>query len=118
LPRTIFRGEITDYLCKQTIHRLILSRVNRQPISGVSVGRHFDSLEEMLTKLDAPLCHKLLFDILPGLSLLDPACGSGFFLLAALRSLVDIYGGVVSRIQYLEDDNLFKWYQGEKCPLS
>ena len=71
------RTEITEYLCEQTIHRLILDKINVPAIPGVSAARQFDSMADLLMRLDAPICRHLLGEILPRLSLLDPACGSG-----------------------------------------
>jgi hypothetical protein len=101
------RPEITEYLCEQTIHRLILDRINPSvAIPGLPAPRHFDSVADLLMNLDAPLCHRLLEDVLPSLSLLDPACGSGAFLVAAMRTLIIVYGAVTGRIEYLGDRSL------------
>jgi hypothetical protein len=59
--------------------------------------------------LDAALCRELLFDVLPNLSLLDPACGSGAFLVAAMKTLINIYAAVVGKIKFLGQKNLTDW---------
>ncbi len=59
--------------------------------------------------MDAPLCHLLLMDVLPSLSILDPACETGTFLVGALNSLIVIYGRVMSRIIDLKDSLLSQW---------
>lgn len=100
------RTEITEYLCEQTIHQLILEKINTPGIPGVVPPIQFDSIPDLLMNLDAPLCRKILFDVLPNLSLLDPACGSGAFLVAAMKKLIDIYSAVTGRIEYLSDTNL------------
>jgi type I restriction-modification system DNA methylase subunit len=41
--------------------------------------------------LDNDLCRALVHEILPRLSILDPACGSGAFLVAAMKTLLKIY---------------------------
>jgi Putative DNA-binding domain/Eco57I restriction-modification methylase len=94
------RPEITEYLCDRTINKLILDRVG---------SPQFDSIGDLLLKLDAPLCHRLLFDILPSLSILDPACGSGAFLVAAMRTLITVYSAVIGRIKFLTDLKLTNW---------
>ncbi|MGV0024186.1 Eco57I restriction-modification methylase domain-containing protein [Phormidesmis priestleyi] len=94
------RPEITEYLCDRTINKLILDKVN------VESKRRFDSIGELIPRLDASLCHKLLTEILPGLSLLDPACGSGAFLVAAMKTLINVYVGVFWRIEFLNDRRL------------
>jgi len=107
------RPEITEYLCERAIHKLILERVNTDGIPGITRSRHFDTVEELLTRLDAPLCGALL-EILPKISLLDPACGSGAFLVSAMNVLTNIYGAVTGKIEYLNDVNLTKWLRDAK----
>jgi hypothetical protein len=108
------RPEITDYLCERTIHRLILDAVNTpeaakaHPVAGVKV-RTYETLGDLLMDLDKPLCKRLLNEVLPGLSLLDPACGSGAFLVAAMKALINVYAAVVGRIKFLQDRNLTAW---------
>ncbi|HOI36716.1 MAG TPA: ATP-binding protein [Bacillota bacterium] len=103
------RPEITEYLCERTIHRLVLDAVNTPGIPGVIAARHFDSVGDMLMDLDAPLCQLLLKEVLPSMSLLDPACGSGAFLVAAMKTLISLYSAVIGRIKFLGDDELRKW---------
>lgn len=124
------RPEITEYLCEQTVHKLILDRVNHpdgkgdrtndESSDGDAAGaapsllnrpllnRHarFSSMPELLSGLDASLCRRLLDEVLPGLKLLDPACGSGAFLVAALETLAKVYAAVVGRAASLGDRQL------------
>ena len=100
------RGEITEYLCQRSIHSVILEKVKAHS------GRQFDDLSDLLTRLDADLCRRLLNEILPKLSILDPACGSGAFLVAAMNNLLNIYGAVFGAIDRLNDSNLRR--QAEK----
>jgi hypothetical protein len=102
------RPEITDYLCRSTIHKLILEKINSTAIPGVMKDRHFESVEELFIKLDMRLC-RVLLDILPTISLLDPACGSGAFLVSAMNTLTEIYGAITGRIEYLNDPYLTNW---------
>jgi hypothetical protein len=122
------RTEITEYLCERTIHRLILDAVNTPepvarslplPSAGMGRGegglpagvkvRNYASLADLLMDLDAPLCRRLLHEVLPGLSLLDPACGSGAFLVAAMKTLIPVYAAVIGKIKFLSDRNLSEW---------
>lgn len=103
------RTEITEYLCEQTIHRLILDAINTPGIPGMTPARHFDSVSDLLMNLDANLCRRLLLEVLPGLSLLDPACGSGAFLVAAMRTLINVYSAVIGKIKFLTDTTLTDW---------
>lgn len=105
------RPEITTYLCEHTIYQLILDRLNHDAIPGVLEARHFDSMDDVLIHLDTPLCRELL-DILPTLSLLDPACGSGAFLVAAMKMLFNIYSAIYARLESLNDANLLATLKG------
>ncbi|MGB3240794.1 MAG: DNA methyltransferase [Geitlerinemataceae cyanobacterium] len=58
---------------------------------------------------DAPLCSHLLEEVLPNLTLLDPACGSGAFLVAAMKTLIYIYSAVVASIKFITDHQLNAW---------
>jgi hypothetical protein len=102
------RPEITEYLCERTINQLILDRINRSTAGGLP-GREFDSMADLLMGLDAPLCRELLTQVLPELSLLDPACGSGAFLIAAMKTLINIYSAIVGKIKFLNDSYLTQW---------
>ncbi|WP_204137197.1 hypothetical protein [Halomicronema sp. CCY15110] len=48
-------------------------------------------LTELLATLTADRCHQLIATVLPNLSMLDPACGSGRFLLMTLARLQAVY---------------------------
>lgn len=102
------RPEITTYLCKQTIHTFILAKINTPTISQTPRSRQFATLEALLTNLDARLCRNLLF-LLPEISLLDPACGSGAFLLSAMHTLMHIYEAIIAKIAHVHDEYLTNW---------
>jgi hypothetical protein len=118
------RTEITEYLCEQTVYKLILDEVNEPDISpellekaGLSKfgkPKHFESIAEMLLHLDAATCRKLVVGenaVLPNLSLLDPACGSGAFLVAAMKTLINVYAAILGKIEFLGDKKLTEWKQ-------
>ncbi|MBX7255940.1 MAG: ATP-binding protein [Candidatus Hydrogenedentes bacterium] len=100
------RPEITEYLCERTIHRLILDGVAKGDGKAV---RSFDNMGDLLLALDAPLCKKLLYDVLPNLRLLDPACGSAAFLVSAMKTLINVYAAVIGKIEFLSDKGLQEW---------
>jgi len=122
------RPEITTYLSKRTIHSCILQKIKPQVIAeSLALGRAnaeetealsaakgknppFSSMEELLANLEADLCRKLLA-ILPTISILDPACGDGAFLVAALETLTGIYEAIMSRIASLRDPDLMHWLE-------
>jgi hypothetical protein len=98
------RSEITTYFCERTIYAVVLARIHEH------TTRRFASLAEALMKLDAELCRILLL-ILPTISILDPASGSGAFLVAAMQTLLEIYAAVFGKIEFLTDLNLTKKLQ-------
>ncbi|MGE0825388.1 MAG: DNA methyltransferase [Candidatus Binatia bacterium] len=102
------RPEITEYLCEQTIFKLVLEKINLPAVANLP-PRHFESIAELLLNLDAPLCKQLLLEILPNLSLLDPACGSGAFLVAAMRTLINLYSAIIGKIEFIHDRTLSEW---------
>ena len=105
------RPEITNYLCERTIHEYILQRINASEppkIPGGPPERQFFTAEELLLNLDARRCRRLL-ELLPTIRILDPACGSGAFLVSALNTLVNIYSIVVGRAKTLNDAYLSTW---------
>ena len=109
------RPEITEYLCEQTIHKLILQAVNTPPGTPAAPGIRiyaFDSVADLLLHLDVPLCRLLKEQVLPQLRLLDPACGSGAFLVAAMKTLVDVYASVIGHIDALNAPDLKAWING------
>jgi hypothetical protein len=106
------RPEITEYLCDHTIHHLILDAVNQRGSVSRTAGEsatRYDNMADLLMGLDAPLCTMLLHEVLPSLSLLDPACGSGAFLVAAMKTLINVYSAVIGKIKFLSNPDLSRW---------
>ena len=93
------RPEITEYLCEQTVNKLIVEELNIPNLS----------LNELIPKLDAPALYRLVTQTLPNLSLIDPACGSGAFLVAAMKTLINVYQGIIGRIKFSGDKKLTDW---------
>ncbi len=116
------RTEITEYLCEQTVYKLILDEVNEPEIdpdllkkAGLDKygkAKYYISIAELLLNLDAATCKKLITGenaVLPNLSLLDPACGSGAFLVAAMKTLINVYSAILGKIEFLGDKKLMEW---------
>ncbi|BAY75935.1 putative transcriptional regulator [Nostoc linckia NIES-25] len=97
------RPQITEYLCDRTIHKLIVDRVN-DALSDKY--KRFEDINELLIKLDTNVCRLLMEDILPNLSILDPACGSGAFLVAVMKTLIQVYSAVFGTIKLMGDATL------------
>ena len=98
------RPEITEYLCEKTIYQWILDRVNAHNNPFL-----FKDINHLLLNLDSHLCQLLIEEILPQLSILDPACGSGAFLVAAMKTLIGIYSAVIGTIQLKGSRELKQW---------
>jgi hypothetical protein len=117
------RPEMTGYLSECTIFKLVLDRVQALlEARGLPQSRrHFASISDLLLNLDATLCHMLLFEVLPSLHLLDPACGSAAFLVAAMKVLINLYSAVIGRIRFLNNAELAAWLDkieaGHPSPL-
>lgn len=122
------RTEITEYLCEQTVYKLILDAVNEpkgleefmshvpsNQRKGINIKpKQYDSIAELLLNLDAITCRKLVVGenaVLHNLSLLDPACGSGAFLVAAMKTLINVYAAILGKIEFLGDKKLTEWKQ-------
>ena len=86
----------------------LLRSARQHPIKGVQ-KRDYHNIAELLMNLDAGMCRELLFTVLPNMSLLDPACGSGAFLVAAMKTLINVYAAVIGKIKFLADSNLTEW---------
>ncbi|MCV3213218.1 hypothetical protein OGM63_06720 [Plectonema radiosum NIES-515] len=97
------RPQITEYLCDRTIQKLIVDRANS---SLSDKYKPFEDINELFLKLDANVCRLLIKDILPNLSILDPACGSGAFLVAAMKTLIQVYSAVIGTIDLMGDAKL------------
>jgi len=100
--------QITSYLCRQSVERVILQRM-------IEYGVHYQSLEQMLFRMSEDECRVLVGQVLPNLSLLDPACGSGAFLLAALKSLESVYGAAYGKAEFSSDPTLRAWADEAKA---
>jgi len=110
------RTEITEYLCERTIHALVLDRIRKPAIPELKLAAtDFDSVPELLARMDAPLAHELLNVVLPSLKLLDPAVGSGAFLVAAMKVLINIYTAIVGRAELSGDRSLKAWLERERA---
>ncbi|UAJ74603.1 ATP-binding protein (plasmid) [Synechocystis sp. PCC 7339] len=97
------RPEITEYLCDRTINKLVVDKVN------TLADKDFKDLPQLFAGLNTDLCLLLLNEILPKLTLLDPACGSGAFLVAAMKTLIPIYQTITGKIAFSNDEGLKAW---------
>ena len=106
------------------IHQLVLDRANAnfdaakalhaQNPKAFPAPRRFAALDDLLFHADGPLCTRLLREVLPNLSLLDPACGSGAFLVAAQKTLLNLYTALLGRCEALGHRPVLDWMEREK----
>jgi hypothetical protein len=107
------RPEITGYLAERSIHKLVLERINAPAMPELHLPAiQFDSVAELLARMDARTALKLVNEVLPSISILDPAVGSGAFLVAALKALINIYYAVVGRAGMGASKELETWLRG------
>lgn len=109
------RPEITSYLADRSIHKLILERVYEPAIPELHIKEvKFDTVPDLLAGMDARTALKLVNEVLPSITILDPAVGSGAFLVAALKSLINVYYAVVGRAELGASAELEKWLKAIK----
>ena len=104
--------EITSYLADRSIHALILEKINQPAMPELGLPAiEFANVSDMLAKMDARTAIRLVNEVLPSITILDPAVGSGAFLVAALKSLINVYYAVVGRAKLNASDELARWLQ-------
>ena len=104
------RPEITGYLAERSIHQMILERTREPAIPELGIKEvNFATVSDMLAHMDARTALKLVNEVLPSISILDPACGSGAFLVAALKTLINVYYAVVGRAELGASTELQDW---------
>ena len=104
------RPEITGYLAERSIHQLILERVHEPAIAELHLPEiSFSTVSDLLARMDTRTALKLVNEVLPSITVLDPAVGSGAFLVAALKCLINIYYAVVGRAELGASAELQAW---------
>ncbi len=104
------RPEITGYLAERSIHQLILERVYEPPLPELKLPEvKFETVADMLAQMDARVALKLVNEVLPSITVLDPAVGSGAFLVAALKCLINVYYAIVGRAEMGASAALQTW---------
>ncbi|HPG61131.1 MAG TPA: ATP-binding protein [Casimicrobium sp.] len=104
------RPEITGYLAERSIHKLILERVYAPAIPELGFKEiKFDTVADLLARMDTHVALKLVKEVLPSITILDPAVGSGAFLVAALKCMINVYYAVVGRAELGASNDLQNW---------
>jgi hypothetical protein len=104
------RPEITGYLAERSIHQLILERINSPayPELGIKAVQHA-TVPDMLARMDSATALTLVKQVLPTITILDPSVGSGAFLVAALKVMMNVYYAVVGRAELGVSSDLEHW---------
>ncbi|MEO1068560.1 MAG: DNA methyltransferase, partial [Cyanobacteria bacterium J06638_6] len=95
---------LLDALCDRTIHATVLDRAE------ALTGQRHQSIEHLLLEI-SPTSAGALLQIIGRLTLLDPACGSGRFLVAALDRLMDLTQGLRAIARLDSAKNVPNWAQ-------
>lgn len=107
------RPEITGYLAERSIHQMILERVHEPAIPELKIKEiKFNTVADLLARMDTQTALKLVKVVLPSITILDPAVGSGAFLVAALKTLINVYYAVVGRAELGASADLQAWLRG------
>lgn len=84
-------SNVTNYIAQNTVLRFCIDRINEE------YGTKYANIKQVFENPDHSKF--LYFSVLRGLSILDNACGSGAFLLAAEKMLFDLYSRAWSVIK-------------------
>ncbi len=104
------RPEITGYLAERSIHQMILERVHEPAMPEFNLKEiKFSTVPDLLAGMDARTALKLVNNVLPSITILDPAVGSGAFLVAALKCLINVYYAIVGRAELGASAELQNW---------
>lgn len=113
--------EITHFMARNTIQPYILDQINEE------FGKNYEEIDEIfkiqedqeidqesdivigdLDKINRKEIEYLYFEVLKDISVLDPAAGSGAFLLAAQEILLDVYLSCFEYFRKLEQEQKWK----------
>lgn len=89
--------------CDRTLAQYVLQQL------GVAANPTTPALSDRLFQANLGFCRQLIQEVLPQLHMLDPACGSGTFLLASLQWLVELYSVLIGHLQHTQDAQLGIW---------
>ncbi len=87
-------GEITSYICKNTIEPYLVDRVSEQ------FDKSFEAIDQIIESNDKEII-LYLFEQLKEIKILDPAVGSAHFLESAINVLVSIYEKIWEKTEEL-----------------
>ncbi len=71
-------------------------------------------IQDIIADTDDPFLIKHFYDAIKKVTILDPTCGSGAFLFAALNILEPLYEGCINRMQQFTEENPNKYKKFEE----
>ena len=71
-------------------------------------------IQDIIAETDDPFLIKHFYDAIKKVTILDPTCGSGAFLFAALNILEPLYEGCINRMQQFTEENPNKYKKFEE----
>jgi hypothetical protein len=97
-------SDVTGYICRFTLLPRLLDALG-DPVADQLISRNEDPqpylLERIETRATAEALHGFYFGCIRRLTVLDPTCGAGAFLVAALHALVPIHSACLARMASL-----------------
>ncbi|MFX0060608.1 MAG: Eco57I restriction-modification methylase domain-containing protein [Candidatus Hermodarchaeota archaeon] len=97
--------KIASLICNETLYPHLLAQIAER------FGQHYQTLQEFFEKANREQIFEFYFQILNKLNILDPAVGSGIFLLTMVQELLPIFRETYHQIadcEYEEISNLKK----------
>jgi len=84
---------ITNYICENTIYPRIIDKANEflKKEKGCKDTDLLSSIDELFTKPSAGSVREIFTNVIHKITICDPACGSGAFLLSAAEVLFDLW---------------------------
>ncbi|MFX1535031.1 MAG: Eco57I restriction-modification methylase domain-containing protein [Promethearchaeota archaeon] len=92
--------EIASLICNETLYPHLLAQITEK------FGQQYQTLKEFFEKADRELIFEFYFRILNKLKILDPAVGSGVFLLTIVKELLPIFRETYHQIEDFEHEKI------------
>lgn len=93
-------GFVTMYMCRETIQRTVIQKVNERLLNSVQEKRKpLESLDDLYNVIGEEISKNEVNEVINTIRICDPAVGSGHFLVSALNEIIYIK----SRLKVLQD---------------
>lgn len=108
-------GFITMYMCRETIRRTVIQKINERIITGGYPSlQRMENLDEVYNQIGEKISKNAVNEVINSIRICDPAVGSGHFLVSALNEIIAIKSylkvlmdkdGLVLRGYHIEVEN-------------